>query len=305
MAVSRNALDRVGTLTRLRWRVEAMLFDAAAACVGRLPASMRLAMGSLLGYGFWAVDARHRRIARESITLAYGPALTPSEVGRLVRGSMRHFGRVMVSTTASERFEDDLRAGRIRVEGIEHLRAALARGRGLLGFSGHFGHWELLRLAAGHAGVQSVAVARPLDNPFIGERLTQLRSLEGMSVVAKRGAVTAALKTLRAGGFVTMLIDQRPERSGLAVPFFGHTAFAADALAVLALRTGAPIVPGFAILRPDGTWHVQIGPEVRVSPSGRFDDDVRAIMTECTAILEQWVRRYPEQWLWTHARLKA
>jgi KDO2-lipid IV(A) lauroyltransferase len=125
-----------------------------------------------------------------------------------------------------------------------------------------------------------------------------------MGVVAKRGAVAAALKTLRAGGFVTLLIDQRPERSGLPVPFFGHTAFAADALAVLALRTGAPIVPGFAALQPDGCWHVSIGPEVPVAPTGRSDEDVRAIMTACTRILEQWVRRYPEQWLWTHARMK-
>lgn len=299
------AAVRVGALTRTRWRVEVLLYDIAAALVGLAPPRIRLAVGSFVGYGFWAIDPKHRRVAQRSLALAYGTALDATAVKRLARESMRHFGRVMVETVASARFEADLTQGRVRVEGVEHLRAALARGKGLIGFSGHFGHWELLRLAAGYHGVPSVTVARPLDNPLLGERLTRLRRLEGMGVVAKRGAVSSALKTLRAGGFVTLLIDQRSERSGLAVPFFGRTAFAADALAVLALRTGAPIIPGFAALQPDGTWHVRIGPEMRVAPTGRFEDDVQAIMTECTAILEQWVRRYPEQWLWTHARLKA
>jgi KDO2-lipid IV(A) lauroyltransferase len=290
--------------TRIRWRIEATLFDMAAALVRRAPGRARLAVGSCIGYGFWIVGGRHRRAAERNIGLAYGFELDRRAIKRLARRSMRHFGRVMVEAVAADRFADDLARGRVRVEGMQHLRAALARGGGLLGFSGHFGHWELLRLAAGHHGVPSVAVARPLDNPWLGERLARLRSFEGMSVVATRGAVSSALKSLRRGGFVTLLIDQRPERSGLSVPFFGRTAFAADALAVLALRTGAPIVPGFAVLRADGTWNVSIGPEVRVAATGRFEDDIRAIMTECTAILEHWVRQYPEQWLWTHARLK-
>lgn len=290
--------------TRIRWRFEATLFDIAAALVGLAPGRARLAIGSFIGYGFWIVGGRHRRAAERNISLAYGSELDRRAIKRLARQSMRHFGRVMVETVASARLADDLAGGRVRVEGVEHLRAALMRGRGLLGFSGHFGHWELLRLAAGHHGAPSVAVANPLDNPLLGERLTRLRRFEGMDVVSKRGAVSSALKSLRCGGFVTLLIDQRPERSGLPVPFFGRTAFAADSLAVLALRTGAPIVPGFAVLQPDGTWHVSIGPEVRLERTGRYEDDVRAIMTECSAILERWIRRYPEQWLWTHAKLK-
>ena len=265
----------------------------------------RLAVGSALGTLFWAVDARHRQAATANIRLAYGDHVSLLESRRLARASMRHFTRVMVGTAAASRFAADEEAGHVRVEGVHNMRNAHARGLGLLGFSGHFGNWELLRLAAAHHGMASLSVARPLDNPILDARLARLRDLGGNRSTAKRGAVSAALSHLRRGGFVSMMIDQRSERSGLAVPFFGCRAFAAATLAVLAIRTGAPIVPGFAVLEPDRSWRVVYEPEVEVARTGDLHEDSIRIMTACMASLERWIRQYPEQWLWTHARLKA
>jgi KDO2-lipid IV(A) lauroyltransferase len=200
---------------------------------------------------------------------------------------------------------DDPVSRRISTEGLEHLREAQAKGKGLLGFSGHFGHWELLRFTLGCHGLPSTGIARPLDNPHLDRRITALRALGGNGVVAKRGGVSSALRGLRNRDFVTIMIDQRTAQSGIGVPLFGRRAFAADSLAVLAIRTGAPIVPGFAVLEPDGSWRVVVEPEVPVLLTGDFRADSLKIMTDCTAILERWIRRYPEQWLWTHARLNA
>lgn len=289
-----------GPLRRARWAIEAAAVDVCLAAVGRLSPRRRVSLGDALGTVFWAVDARHRRNAQRCIALAFGDAFSRRDVQRLTLASMRHYTRVIVETAAFRNFQPDA----VRVEGLEHLRTALGKGRGLLGFSGHFGHWELLHLALGHHGMPSLAVVRPLENPRLERRLTSLRGLGGNGIIAKRGAVSSVLKLLREGRFVTMLIDQRPEHSGSPVSFFGCRAFAADALASLALRTGAPIVPGFAVLEPDGSWHVVVEPEVPVVASGDIRADVRRVMTDCTAILERWVRRYPEQWLWTHAKLK-
>jgi Kdo2-lipid IVA lauroyltransferase/acyltransferase len=290
-------------MKRIQWLTEAALFDVGAAVIRRATPRARLAIGAALGTAFWAVDVRHRRAARHSIELAYGDELSSRRTRRLVLGSMRHFGRVAVEMLAFR--DDDSGVGDIRAEGLDHLREALAKGRGLLGFSGHFGHWELLRLTAGRHGLPSAAVARPLDNPYLDRRVTQLRALGGNTVVAKRGGVSSALKCLRDRGFVTIMVDQRPERSGIAVPFFGHQAFATNTLAVLAIRTGAPIVPGFGFLETDGSWRVVVEPEVPVVLTGDLRADSQRIMTDCTAILERWIRSYPEQWLWTHAKLKA
>ena len=289
-----------GVLRRARWAVEAAAVDVCLATIGRLSPRRRLSVGDALGTLFWAVDARHRRNAQRNIALAFGGQLSPRDVRRLTLASMRHYTRVIVEATAFRDFQADA----VRVEGIEHLRTALDRGRGLLGFSAHFGHWELLRFAAGYHGIPSFAIARPLENPRLEKRLANVRALGGNGIIAKHGAVSSALKLLREGRFVAMMIDQRPEHSGVPVSFFGRRAFATDALAVLALRTGAPVVPGFAVLEPDGSWRVVIEPEVPIVASGDLRADVQRVMTDCTAILEVWVRRYPEQWLWTHAKLK-
>jgi KDO2-lipid IV(A) lauroyltransferase len=292
-----------GAMRRLQWLAEAAVFEVCTASISRLSPRSRLAIGSVLGTAFWAVDARHRRAARRNIEVAYGDQLSPRQTRDLALASMRHFARVAVEMLAFRDTEAGI--GTVRVEGLDHLRRALAKGRGLLGFSGHFGHWELLRFAAGHHGLPSVAIVRPLDNPYLDRRVTLLRTMGGNGVVAKRGGVSASLKCLRDGGFVTVMVDQRTDSSGMAVPFFGHQAFAADSLAVLALRTGAPIVPGFGFLDTDGSWRVVVEPELPVVPTGDMRADSRRIMTDSTAILERWIRRYPEQWLWTHARLKA
>ena len=292
--------SRAGVLRRTRWAAEAAAVDVCLAGARSLGPRARLALGRVVGTAFWAIDARHRRNAERCIALAFGDRLTAAQVRQLARNSMRHYARLMLETAA---FDDHL-AESVHVEGVEHLRHGLSQGRGLLGFSGHFGHWELLRLAAAHHGVPSVALVRPLSNPLLDERLERLRGVGGNELFAQQGGVASALRLLREGRFVSMLIDQRTSRSGIPVSFLGRRAFAADTLAVLALRTGVPIVPGFACLEADGSWHVVFGPEVPVVRTGRFRDDVPRIMADCTAILERWVRRYPEQWLWTHARME-
>jgi KDO2-lipid IV(A) lauroyltransferase len=289
-------------MKRLQWRTEVAAYEMCAAAIGSASPRARLAIGSALGTVFWAADARHRRAARRSVELAFGDALSPGQIDALVLASMRHFARVAVETLTFRNGEG--RVASIGVEGLGYLREARARGRGVIGIQGHFGHWELSRFTLGYHGLPTMGIARQMDNPYLDRRLRQLRALGGNDLITQRGGVASALKCLRDGNIVGIMIDQRPERSGTPVPFFGHQAFAAGSVAVLALRTGAPIVPGFGFLDHDGTWRVVIEPEVPVIRTGDLHADTRRIMTDCTAIIERWIRQYPEQWLWTHARLK-
>jgi len=298
--------SRAPSGTRFRWRLEAAAFDLAAGLAARLSPSARLTAGTALGTVFWALDARHRRRARVGVGLAFGSDLTPREANRLVRASMRHFARLSFESLAMPAYlpsgTPDAPVRHVSVEGFDHMRDALAQGRGAVGFSGHIGNWELLTHTLGRAGMPSALVARPLDNPLIEARIARVRSQSGNRVLGKRGAVQEALSVLRDGRIVGILIDHHPRTGGIPVPFFGRQVMVRDTLARLALRTGAPIVPGFAALDPGGTWHVTVEPEVPVARTGDVRSDCVRIMSQCTAILEGWIRRYPEQWLWTHAR---
>ena len=285
-----------------RYRAEAGVVGALSLLARLAIPRVRRAVGTGVGTLHWALDARHRRVARDNLRLAYGDTLSRGDVRRLVLASMRHFAQVAVETLAFERYLAGEADAHVQVEGVEHLHTALARGRGAIVVSGHLGHWELLALMLGRLGVPVANIVRPLDNPYLEPRLARLRKLSGNGVIDKHTAVRQALLHLRRGGGLDLLIDQRPKRWGIPVPFFGHDAYTAGGLARLALASGAAVVPGFLVREDDGTWRMVIEPEVTVSRTDDPTADAYRLTAACTAILEGWVRRYPEQWLWTHRR---
>ncbi len=289
----------------LRHLAEAGLFDALSLVARTVPAGARYAIGSALGTVLWAVDVRHRRVARDNVRLAYGAALPPRDARRLVLGSMRHFARMTVETLALQQYLAEDVDAHVRVEGLEHLREARDAGNGVIGFTGHLGHWELMSFMFGRLGMPAAGIARPLDNPYLEARLVRLRTLTGNRVIDKHGAFREALAVLRGGGLLGIWIDQRPKRGGIKVPFFGVDAYTTDGLARLALASNAAIMPGFTVMETDGSWRMVIEPPVTVVRTGNTEADTYRITADCTAILEGWVRRYPDQWLWTHRRWAA
>lgn len=289
----------------MRYRLEAAIVAVLSRTARLVPTSALHATGTALGTFMWAVDVRHRRVARGNVRLAYGHALPPPEVRGIVLGSMRHFARLAVETLAFERDTHHAIAARVCVEGFEHLREAHARGRGVIGFTGHLGHWELMALMFGRLGLPATGIARPLDNPYLEARLVRLRELTGNRIINKRGAFHEGLTVLREGGFLGIWIDQRPKHGGIVVPFFGTGAYTTDGLARFAFNSEAAVVPCFMVHEPDGALRMVIEPEVPVVRSGNTESDSYRITADCTAILEAWVRRYPDQWLWTHRRWAA
>jgi len=157
----------------------------------------------------------------------------------------------------------------------------------------------------GLLGVPFAVIARPLDNPVLDRRLTQLRSGTGNAVIPKRRAVRETMRALGRGAGVAILIDQDAGTDGVFVPYFGRLASTTPTLALLALRTEAPIVPVHAKVEKDGTITVRIEPVVAVRPTGDREADVLRVTAECTAIVERWTRSNPEQWLWMHRRWKT
>jgi KDO2-lipid IV(A) lauroyltransferase len=172
-------------------------------------------------------------------------------------------------------------------------------------FSAHYGHWELLALMQGYAGLPLAIVTRPLDNPRLERILLELRGASGNRILPKRQAVRSMLTALREGLSVAIAIDQDAHDDGVFVPFCGRLASTTPTLALLALRTGAPVIPFYAIPREDGTYLSVYEPEVVVERSGDRDADVERLTARCTAIVEGWVHARPEMWLWMHRRWKT
>ncbi len=289
----------------LRLSLEVALVESALVLARVLPRRALLAAGAAVGAFAGRIDRRHTTIARNNLRAAYGDTLAASERERILRACWRHFGRITFDALAFPKLDHDALGSILKIEGLDNARSALARGKGALVFSAHYGHWEAGAYAMGLLGVPFAVIARPLDNPVLDRRLTQLRSGTGNAVIPKRRAVRETMRALGRGAGVAILIDQDAGADGVFVPYFGRLASTTPTLALLALRTEAPIVPVHAKVETDGTISVHIEPALESRPTGDREADVLRLTAECTAIIERWARSTPEQWLWMHRRWKT
>ena len=288
-------------LTALRHRVEYWLVAAVRAFVGMVPARVALALGTMIGLAFYLIDGGHRRLAVSQLRAAF-PVRTEDECRRIARQTFVHFGQALVMVLRASTFTARELLDAVEVEGADRIRTALAAGRGAIVFSGHFGYWELHGMT--HALVLSPmsVLARRLDNPHLHELLERMRRATGNQVIYRQGALRRVLRALHANECVAILIDQHIQGAdAVPVEFFGRPAATTSALATLALRTGAPLVPAFAIPLPDGRCRLVYEHPVEI-PTTTSPDPVHELTQRCTDVLEMYVRRYPHLWLWMHRR---
>ena len=273
--------------------------------VRRLPRPVVLAVGRRLGRLWGALDRRHLAIAADNLRRAF-PEWDEARVQATARGVYAHFGTVLMDLLWMEGRPVEELLALADVEGVEHLQAARAAGRGVVAPSGHLGNWEIQAVASVPLVGNVAMIARPLDNPALDRRLVGLRTSTGNTVIYKQKALAQVLKTIREGGIVAILIDQNVQaKDGVFVRFFGRPACTTTVAAAIALKTGCAIVPVRCLLQPGGRYRMVYGPPIEWAGTGRRDEDLAALTQHLTSIIEGWVRETPEQWLWLHRRWKT
>ena len=267
----------------------------------RLPDRLVRISGSALGLLFYVLDAPHRRVALANLEQCF-PKRPARERRAIARATFAHFGQVLLKLLTFSALTPEQMLERAEYEGDERVRLAYARGKGVLFFTGHFGFWELQAMA--HAvKLQPIGVlARALDNPPLNDLLERMRTGTGNSVIYRQGAVRRVLRLLAAGEGVAMLIDQHMHSpDAIWVNFFRRPAATTSTLAALALRTGASVIPVFALPLPDGRYRFVYESPVE-PPQGDGPEAIREFTQRCTDVLEMHVRNKPQLWLWMHRR---
>jgi KDO2-lipid IV(A) lauroyltransferase len=270
-----------------------------------VPLRLALWLGRRLGDVMYAALPGRRRIALANLARAY-PELRLAERRRLARRASQHLGMTLTELPRLLAAPLDATLARIRLEGVEHLRAAMtAHGRALM-LTAHLGNWEILCATHRLTDYGLSIVVRPLDAPWLDAVAERLRRRTGVEVIDKRGALRAVLDALRRGRMVGILMDQNAaRREGVFVDFFGHPASTSRSIAVLAVRTGTPIVPIFASRNADGGHRVVIRPALAPTASNDPEAVVVELTARCTAEIERAIRETPEQWLWSHDRWRT
>ena len=285
----------------MRQRLEYLIVRAVMAVVRVSPDWLASAMGTTVGLLAYAVDGTHRRIARNNLAAAF-PGRPGAERSAIVRAAFVHFGRLLFALLKFGTLTPGQMLARVDITGEEHSRAAYAQGKGVLFVTGHFGFWELQALVHAVLVEPITMLARTLDNPRLNQLLERIRQRTGNTVVYRRGTIRRVIRTLNEGKGVAILIDQHIiTRDAISVDFFSRPAATTSAVAALALRTGAPIVPVFALPAPRGRYRLIYEHPIS-PPDPHAPDAVRDFTQRCTDVLEMYVRRNPELWLWMHRR---
>lgn len=285
----------------LKHRVEHLFFRGLLGAIANRPLAAAVRRGQRLGRMWHALDRRHRRLAEESIRLGLG--VDRAAAARTARACFEHLGRTLAEFAADAAGTAEM-LDRFVLEGTAHLREALAGGRGAFVLSAHCGNWELLGARVSRV-VTLTSVARAMSNPLVDGVIASRRDAAGVRTLDARDATREILRRLRANEAVGILLDQSAVRSeSVFVPFLGRPASTNFGLAMLAVRTGAPVLPAFAVRGPDGVHRGRVGPPIPAPAGGTRAERVGVATARYTAAIESFVREHPEQWFWVHNRWK-
>jgi KDO2-lipid IV(A) lauroyltransferase len=265
-----------------------------------------IALAGALGKAAFRLGIR-RRVVLENLAIAFGDTHTAEELEDLAQQTYLHWANTIAEWAKTwGRDPGDLLERGGSVEGEGPVREALAQGRGVIVVTAHFGQFELMPLYwAHHYGPVNVVI-RPLDNPLLDSSLHGMRSRYGCRVLARRGIVHNAIRCLRAGEMVGMLIDQNmTRREGVFVDFFGRPACTTPLPALLALRTDAAVFPGFAFREGPFKHRGVIGPEIPTIKTGDLQADLEVNTARYTKVIEEAIRSHPDHWFWMHRRWKT
>jgi KDO2-lipid IV(A) lauroyltransferase len=285
--------------------VRQRLEHAAVAAIRRLaailPYPIRMMFGRTLGFAFYLLDAPHRRVALDNLAAAF-PRRTPAERRAIVRAVFAHFGCLLFEFLKFSTLSSQQMLERVDFDGEERVRLAYGQGKGILFITGHFGFWELHALAHPLRFEPIGVLARTLDNPQVNALLEDIRQRTGNVVIYRQGSIRKVMRMLSDRHGVAILIDQHiSSADAVYVDFFERSAATTSAVAALALRTGAPIVPVFALPLGRGRYRLIYEHPVE-PPAADSEDAIREFTQRCTDVLEMYVRRHPDLWLWMHRR---
>lgn len=301
--MSRRPISR--RLRPLRHALELFAARLAISFVTRLSEPQARALGAALGRASGTLLLRRTRIARANLRVVF-PQLDAAAREQILRASLEESGVAAVEWARMPLLDAAALRERCEVIGLEHFDRAIEQGRGAFAATAHFGSWEVLPalVLAHRPTLPLVVVGRELRNRRLYEWIRARREQGGATLLAQDAR--AILRALRAGSLVGVLVDQytTQRRGGVLVPFLGVNAWSNSGPALLALRTGAAIVPAHVHRGPDGRLRLVIEPAIEIAPTGDRAADVRSITARLAEVLGRAIHEDPAPWLWSHRRFR-
>jgi KDO2-lipid IV(A) lauroyltransferase len=290
----------------MRELLESILGQSLLRVLGALPRPLAGKLAAALGRLLYWFTPKFRRIADQNLRMAM-PELNVLERRTIVRGVYRSLGRLLAECARFPSLNSTNIHEIVTYEGLEHYRAAVECGRGALFLTAHLGPWELGAFAHALYGYPIQILYRPLDNPRLDRLVNRYRTLSGNKLLDKRDSARGILAALTKNETVGILADQNTSlEEGVFVDFFGKAASTTAGIARVALHTGAAVVPAFCVWEEKlGRYVIHFEPALEFTITRDRERDTRAATQQMASVVERYIRRYPDQWLWIHRRWKT
>ena len=288
-------------LQKIAYRVIKILFKL----IGLIPRKLAFRLGNLMGQILFLADRKHRKIALNNLTRAFGHEKNPYEIKIVARRVFKNLGQIIFEIGRSLRLESKDFQKYFNIQGLSNYRNAYEKGRGVLLLTAHMGNWELLSIIMAMAGYPVSVLYRPLDFFLLDRLFAMIRGRFGAELIPSAQSMRKILRSLKHDKAVGMLMDQNVDwYEGVFVDFFGHRACTNKGMALLARRTEAPVIPVFLVREKSG-FMAEFGSEIPLIKTEDIRKDVEANTQQYNRIIEDFIRRYPDQWFWVHQRWKT
>jgi len=274
--------------------------------INLLPEGFALWIGRQFGNLMYALDFEHRGIAIDNLEIAFGQEKTGAERRSIARKNFQNLGMMAIEFFQIPKMDLETYKRKVAVEGLDKALKVLDENRGALLLLGHFGNWELMALMSKVINRPILAIAKPIKkNPRLDRWIIGTRNKIGLEIIPPVNATKKVLQALSRNQIVAILFDQRGKRSkGVWADFFGRKVPTTSGLAVMAIKSRAPVLPVFMVR--EGFWkhRLIIRDPLEIIHTGVFRQDVEANTQLFNRVLESIIRQYPDQWLWIHRRFE-
>lgn len=270
-----------------------------------MPVRVAAAIAARLGRIGFALAGKYRNLAIANLRFAF-PEKSEAEIKRLAIKVFENLGRTAAELISFPKINKSNIDDFVRIENIGMLNDALKKGKGAIVLTAHFGNWEMLALTIKVKGYPGSVVGRRLYFHKYDRYLNYLRKVNDVNVIYRDQSPRNILKVLKAGGIMGMLADQDVDSvEGVFVDFFGKPAYTPIGPAALAMASGAALVPAFIIRGEDGKHTLMIDKPVEIADTGNREADLLTNTRRWSDVVESYIRRYPDQWVWMHRRWKT
>ena len=260
-------------------------------------------LGRRFGSLFYYLDWEHRSVALQNLHIAFGQEKSERERKAIAKRTFQNFGMMAIEFFRIPGMNTEDFKKKVSFEGLDEALKLLEKKKGGLLLIGHFGNWELMALMSKVIGNPILVIAKPINQKGVDRWITEIRKVTGLELIPPENATQKVVQALSQNRLVGILIDQRAKRSrGVWADFFGRKVPTTPGLAVMAMRSGAPVVPVFIVRDGFQKHRLLIKEPIELVLTGDIQKDVEINTQRFTDTLEAMIRQYPDQWLWIHRR---